>query len=115
MLAKCANPVCCAPFRYLEEGELFRLEADPAESRPNSRRPEYFWLCDACSKTMTLRLDESASVRMTALQGSASAGEEPVDFILLDRKKGLVLNRISLPTHRVRWRPQSLPGGQNHL
>ena len=29
MVAKCSNPSCSASFRHLEEGMLFRLEADP--------------------------------------------------------------------------------------
>ncbi len=32
MLHKCANPVCCAQFRYLHQGKLFELEIQYVES-----------------------------------------------------------------------------------
>jgi len=39
MVAKCTNPSCSTAFRHLEEGTLFRLEADPTLrlSNPMSR------------------------------------------------------------------------------
>jgi hypothetical protein len=67
VLSKCANPVCSAPFRYLHEGKLFRMEmesgghnatglgADP-ELRKPGRRVEFFWLCDQCASRMTLSI-----------------------------------------------------------
>lgn len=57
MLAKCANPTCSAPFRYLHEGKLFRLDlgAGPPSRREHvPRRLQYFWLCEQCARTMTL-------------------------------------------------------------
>ena len=64
MLQKCANPSCSAPFRSLREGKLFlaeNLPRDPNSSSPSPspklRRREYFWLCQACSTQLTLRLD----------------------------------------------------------
>lgn len=64
MIAKCANPVCSTPFRYLHEGRLFRfdrgrigegpfLSFDATQQEP-SKRVEFFWLCDQCSSKMTL-------------------------------------------------------------
>ena len=32
MLHKCANPVCCAQFRYLNQGKLFEVEIQYVES-----------------------------------------------------------------------------------
>lgn len=62
MLSKCANPACSAPFLYLHEGRLFRIEVESLcaahtgkEQRKPSRRPEYFWLCDSCARAMTLK------------------------------------------------------------
>jgi hypothetical protein len=66
MLAKCANPDCSAPFRYLREGKLFQVERDGANEpvfkgprpRPRpDRRVEYFWLCGICSVRVTLAFD----------------------------------------------------------
>jgi hypothetical protein len=45
MLGKCSNPSCSAPFRYLQNGQLFRLESDPVLRTSKFNQPEYFWLC----------------------------------------------------------------------
>jgi len=56
MLVKCANPSCSKPFRYLRDGQLFRLE--PAQpSRGSFQRIEWFWLCKECSPTVTLQVE----------------------------------------------------------
>jgi hypothetical protein len=66
MIAKCANPVCSAPFHYLREGKVFRMEFDPngsplgpklAGSKP-VRKIEHFWLCGPCSTTLTLLMNQ---------------------------------------------------------
>ena len=57
MLAKCANPACSAPFRYLHEGKLFRLDLGAGPPSVNGHAPrqlQYFWLCERCASTMTL-------------------------------------------------------------
>ena len=62
MLSKCANPGCIAPFRYLHEGKLFRMDVPatallhtPAQNiKKPPQRTEFFWLCNACSAQMTL-------------------------------------------------------------
>ena len=51
MVQKCANPSCSAPFRRLRDGRLFVVEA-AAEGHP--RKLNYFWLCDSCSRIMTV-------------------------------------------------------------
>jgi hypothetical protein len=59
MLAKCANPTCFAPFRYLHEGKLFRLDLGARPPSPGGRRPrqlQYFWLCERCARTFTLEM-----------------------------------------------------------
>jgi len=59
MLAKCANPTCSAPFRYLHEGKLFRLDlgaGPPSASGHVPRQLQYFWLCERCARTMTLEM-----------------------------------------------------------
>jgi hypothetical protein len=74
MVSKCANPPCSAPFRYLHEGKLFRIEhpftknsegtisaTDTAHRKPPVRI-EFFWLCPDCSQNMTLTFDPSAGI-----------------------------------------------------
>lgn len=59
MLAKCANPTCFAPFRYLHEGKLFRLDLGAGPPSTNGHVPrqvQYFWLCDDCARRMTLEM-----------------------------------------------------------
>jgi len=59
MLAKCANPTCSAPFRYLHEGKLFRLDLGAGPPSPAGHVPrqlQYFWLCERCARTMTLEV-----------------------------------------------------------
>jgi hypothetical protein len=65
MLGKCANPSCAAPFRKLGNGKLFAFEpgiraksADSVTSAvTKARSPVFFWLCECCSLSFTLRLD----------------------------------------------------------
>jgi hypothetical protein len=58
MLSKCANPACSASFRYLRQGKVFVADwvggADAPEGNTCWRKTEMFWLCDTCSKQMTL-------------------------------------------------------------
>ena len=58
MLAKCANPACSEVFRYLHQGTIFHLcptpEVQAATEVLTPHLFERFWLCDTCSKQMTL-------------------------------------------------------------
>ena len=73
MLSKCANPGCPAPFLYLHQGKLFRLESateDPASQaigKPG-RRIEFFWLCHECAAGLTLRYNREGGVTVIPLQ-----------------------------------------------
>jgi hypothetical protein len=92
MLSKCANPDCSATFRYLHHGKVYRLDPDvlalradsshsdfgvplsavtrlaPVPLRKSARSPEYFWLCDHCSETMTLRAERGNVVLVETLR-----------------------------------------------
>ena len=61
MLSKCANPGCSEVFRYLRQGKIFRLAPSPAVQAAagafGSLLTERFWLCDPCSKEMTVVWD----------------------------------------------------------
>ena len=61
MLTKCANPSCSASFLHLDEGTLFRLDTEPTLGS-KVKKPEYFWLCEHCSASMTLRLAPNGSI-----------------------------------------------------
>ena len=111
MLAKCANPLCSVPFRYLESGGLFRLERDPLDSS-DRQMPEYFWLCRSCSATMTLRLDEAGGVTIVPSQDATPREGDALAFVLLDRQRGMLLNRIDLfayPSRKGRERARGGP------
>jgi len=72
MIAKCANPACGAPFRYLREGRIFQVDRDPAghlivgpflvSDRGLPHHLEHFWLCGSCAPTMTLVIDREQGV-----------------------------------------------------
>ncbi len=106
MLAKCTNSKCSKPFRYLESGSLYRLESDVHVSSGSVKR-EYFWLCRGCSTSMTLRLDEGEGVRVVQLKDFAPGGEEQVNILLVDRKQGMLLNRIRFFSQPARRRERA--------
>lgn len=99
MLTKCSNPSCSAPFKHLLDGKLFRMESDPGVHRCDPNRMEYFWLCEGCSCTLTLRLREDGTVVAVRMPEPIRGAPDSVALALLsvDRKKGLVLRHVSLP------------------
>jgi len=100
MVAKCANPSCSRTFHYLAEGRLFRLEVDPALSLSDnptfddSKVVEYFWLCDACSTAMTLRLDHEGKVVAAPPEPSVKNHR---DSAVISRHKGMLLRSVGAP------------------
>jgi hypothetical protein len=94
MLGKCCNPSCSAPFRYLRDGKLFRLESDPSLRTSNKNRLEYFWLCDRCSPRMTLRIGDEGTVQPVMFPGSVQADFDGNGIALVDRRHGLLLSRL---------------------
>jgi len=70
MLSKCANPDCSHRFLYLHEGKLFRWDGREIvqdshfrtdRSKP-SRKLEFFWLCNDCSRWMTMVFREEKGI-----------------------------------------------------
>ena len=54
VLSKCANQHCAAPFLYFRSGKLFHF---PRSEQRRATVPlvfESFWLCDECSRELTL-------------------------------------------------------------
>jgi hypothetical protein len=96
MLAKCSNPSCFAPFLRLGIGRLYLLEADPPLHTDKFERTEYFWLCDACSATMTLRLTEDEKVAVVPLPKGIRKLPYGVSLVSRDPGKGLLLRSVSL-------------------
>jgi hypothetical protein len=92
MLSKCVNPSCSAIFRYLHDGRLFRLEAEPRLRNSNLKRLEYFWLCKDCSQTMSLRLDDHGKVSSVPASDRGGFGRNGIK--LIDRRDGLLLSRL---------------------
>ncbi len=101
MVAKCSNPSCSAPFHYLKEGRLFRLESDAATRSSKFIRVEYFWLCDRCSSAMTLRLGEDGTVVTVLLPQPIRGARDGVVVTSIDRGNGLLLRSVRplLPEH----------------
>ncbi len=72
MLSKCANPGCPAPFRYLHQGKLFRLDTGsehPAgqPSEKGVRHLEFFWLCEECAARVTLNYKKGVGITTVLL------------------------------------------------
>src|ERR1700692_1163575 len=93
MLAKCTNTLCCAEFRYLHEGTLFRLELDTTVRPPEDKATESFWRCGGCSAKMTLRLGEEGTVIAIPLPHSVGGDSEEKAFVVADRKNGVMLHK----------------------
>jgi hypothetical protein len=63
MVAKCANPSCDAPFRYLNQGKLFQVERRGAKGvSPTGHNVEHYWLCTGCAQQFTLTRDADGVV-----------------------------------------------------
>ncbi|HYK49939.1 MAG TPA: hypothetical protein VEU94_09450 [Terriglobales bacterium] len=81
MLSKCANPGCPAPFLYLHQGKLFRLDTcaehpaaqSPAVQSKTVRHLEFFWLCEECAAKLTL--DYKKGVGITTVSRSETRRE----------------------------------------
>ena len=110
MVAKCANPSCSASFRNLQEGRLFRLEADrvltPSANSDASRqnRVEYFWLCGPCSEFMALRLGQDGTVVTVSLPDRAR--RNPEDFAIISRHKHKLLRSVTFARRRGEGRSE---------
>ncbi len=89
MISHCANPECAVPFHYLRGGRLYRFEvrspSEPCHDLPNavcSLKPSlatiYFWLCEDCCSTLTLKFSPETGVRLLPLPASVQLGSAPV-------------------------------------
>jgi hypothetical protein len=65
MVKRCANPECSASFHSLRDGRVFVIEVEgdsPGHAR--QRQPRYFWLCNACCRTMTVVADKGHGIKV---------------------------------------------------
>src|SRR2546428_9868035 len=78
MVKTCANPACAAPFRYWRGGKLFRCDvktpsepcldvADQSCQLKPVRSSVFFWLCEDCCLTMTVRFDPHKGLAIVPL------------------------------------------------
>lgn len=66
MVSNCANPLCGKPLVYLRDGQIYIFDVSsgpPDVKGRRQRRLEHYWLCGACSKTMTL-VNDTQGVRV---------------------------------------------------
>ena len=79
MLGKCANR-WCSSLRTGDEGQLFRLDIDIANTAgENQRKTAYVWLCDPCARQMSPRIEvagDTVLVRLGAISHSAVHGND---------------------------------------
>jgi hypothetical protein len=85
MLGKCANPTCAAPFRKLGSGRLFAFESVAIAQSVNSgsRTPVFFWLCEYCCLSLTLRLDSTGQLTLQRVPDGARitiSNGRPLDY-----------------------------------
>jgi hypothetical protein len=101
MLNKCVNPSCSSPFRYLRNGRLFRLEGDPLFRNSKANRLEYFWLCDHCSPSMSLRIAKEGKVLPIVLPVSSSVDLDRKGITQVDPTRWIAgSDRVSSTTAR---------------
>jgi hypothetical protein len=94
MVKNCANPLCSAPFRRLGRGKIFAFESrsravlrDAAAAIASEEIGSlYYWLCENCSLTKTLRLEAEGSITIQELP-------EPTAVTIVD---GNVLNHAGV-------------------
>ena len=71
MVSKCANPTCSSLFHYFGEGTVFEIrpletsqQHSPEVAGRSRKSIEHFWLCSACSSTLTLAVDPGRNVQV---------------------------------------------------
>lgn len=104
MLAKCTNPQCLSPFRYLGAGRLFRRDNEEVPAGFARIRPEYFWLCASCSEVMTLRINEDGEVLPVAAHTTIHGLSNAIDIIIREQKYRISLHSVELAVPNSRMK-----------
>lgn len=76
MVSKCANPRCMATFRYMHEGRLFHAVVGSVAPE-NEPAFERFWLCEECSRKMTV-ISRPDGVLVVPLQQRSTLEERAI-------------------------------------
>jgi hypothetical protein len=102
MVAKCINPYCHRPFRYLGHGKLFVTEYPPTLESGlslHTRVREHFWLCEECSKSMTVAVRREHGRIAIRILNLSPNGRRKFDFIPEEQARPAVTtaNRHPLP------------------
>ena len=78
MNVQCANPECCAELKYLRGGRLYLMDRERAPKIEDAQRSvtttapidpklrRYFWLCQSCAQTFTLRRWTDQGIELAA-------------------------------------------------
>lgn len=80
MVAKCINPYCSRPFHHLDHGKLFVTEYPPSAPGVHARKREHFWLCEECSKTMTVAIRHEHGRPAIRIINLSPNGSRKLDF-----------------------------------
>ncbi len=73
MVGQCANSPCNAAFRSLHKGKLFVVAAHEFRDTRNQPKLLYVWLCEVCSRTMTVGIrDGEVRIQPIGARGGAS-------------------------------------------
>jgi len=83
MVAKCINPYCNRPFRYLGHGKLFVTEYPPTLASGiilHSRTREHFWLCEECAQSMTVAVRREHGGVAIRIVNLSPNGRRKLDF-----------------------------------
>lgn len=80
MLHKCANPACAVSFRDIHVGKLFLVEASAIAAECKGRHRmrtihQHYWLCDQCSRELTLMFEKERGVIPVPLSSLAMASQ----------------------------------------
>ncbi|HUN89351.1 MAG TPA: hypothetical protein VMU28_11195 [Terriglobales bacterium] len=82
MVAKCINPYCHRPFRYVGRGKLFAIEYPPTfESGSHFRIRENFWLCEECAQMMSVAIRHEHGRPAIRIINHPPKGRRKLDFV----------------------------------
>lgn len=84
MVGKCINPYCHRPFRSFGQGKLFMTEYPPTLESGlslHARTREHFWLCEECSKSMTVAIRREHGRIAIRIVNLSPNGRRKLDFV----------------------------------
>lgn len=103
MLHKCANPTRPSLFRRLNQGKLFQVEMTDSSGRLlTSRRKgfvrqiERFWLCDRCSRSVTIAYEKGRGIVTVPLPVNSGALA-----VVQGSNRRTIINELQRSTNRA--------------